>query len=159
MATVSVKWKRVADGKARSCLPHGPSSWPRPRAARPPWCWLRRAGEEMTAKQIRGLASLPFQLAWPVLHRVDRMVPGTPRAARTRPPRPAVPRPPTVLRDGQLLQQEARGAQTPSPRSGRAWKFTRAVMTEGHCWEWLHSADTVSAQMETAGVQAGPQQV
>lgn len=71
MATASVKWTRVVDGKACACLPLGPSSRPRARAAAP-----------LVPPRL-----LPVQLAWSALHRTDRMAPGTSRAARTRPGR------------------------------------------------------------------------
>lgn len=42
-------------------------------------------------------------------------------------------------------------------RTGCAWKFTRAVTTQGHCWEGLHLGDTVYAQVESSrGAGQGP---
>lgn len=109
----------------------------------------------MTAKQTRGPASCPSSsrgqyptgwTAWSLEHpelleqghpgQLSRGLRPSCGTASCCSRRPGVPTPPL-------------------PRSGRAWKFTRAVMMEGRCWECLHSAAAVNAQMETARVRAG----
>lgn len=84
------------------------------------------------------------------------MVPGTSGAARTRPPRPAVPGPPAVLPDSQPLQQETPGCQTPLAQVWTCLGSHESCHDGEMCWECLHSAAAVNAQMDTAGVQAGP---